>query len=101
MSEFLKCDATGCDHIEDVAEIVAEMIGKQCPKCGANLLTSEDFEFYSTVMKPGMAAMTALGLSRPASSDDPEHLKMRVHGHNRELHIKMPPTPSQTERNEG
>lgn len=90
MSQFLKCDAEGCEHIEDVPDITADMIGRACPLCGASLLTAEDFEFYSTVMKPSMAIMTALGLSRPAGPDDTGHQKVRIHGHKRELHIKLP-----------
>jgi len=39
----LKCDAPDCDHIEKISEITAAMIGKPCPKCGASLLTTEDF----------------------------------------------------------
>jgi hypothetical protein len=40
----LKCDATGCGYVEPVQEISTGHIGKLCPKCGANLLTVEDFE---------------------------------------------------------
>nr|WP_052951443.1 hypothetical protein [Devosia soli] len=94
MSKFLKCDAEGCDHIEDVAEITGDMIGKPCPKCGSDLLTLEDFEFYTNLMKPSMALMTELGLSRPATSDDPDHLRMRISGHKGELHMKFPSIPS-------
>jgi len=40
--QSLKCDAAGCDHVEPVPEITADLIGTPCPKCGANLLTEED-----------------------------------------------------------
>ena len=43
---FLQCDAPGCDHVEQVDGISEEHIGKECPKCGANLLTEEDFEDF-------------------------------------------------------
>lgn len=39
---FLKCDAEGCDH-QERAQISREHIGRPCPKCGANLLTEEDY----------------------------------------------------------
>lgn len=42
INSFLKCDAAGCDH-EEPAAITREHIGKPCPKCGANLLTEEDY----------------------------------------------------------
>lgn len=41
---YLKCDAVGCDHVEfHEGHITLGMIGKECPKCGANLLTEEDY----------------------------------------------------------
>lgn len=94
MSEFLKCDAEGCDHIENVDAITSEMVGKPCPICGANLLTQEDWMFYRDVLRPSMDMMTKLGLSRPAALDDPDHLTMRVSGHQGELHIKLPGNPA-------
>jgi hypothetical protein len=42
MSEFLKCDAAGCDHFELTA-ITIDVVDKPYPKCGANLCTKEDF----------------------------------------------------------
>jgi hypothetical protein len=47
--EFLKCDAPGCDHIESHGVLVAEMIDKPCPKCGANLLTREDYDNFEII----------------------------------------------------
>lgn len=41
--EYLKCDALGCDHTEFVGLVEGEHIGKPCPKCGASLLTEEDY----------------------------------------------------------
>ena len=38
MTAFLQCDADGCGHHETVPEISRDLIGKPCPKCGANLL---------------------------------------------------------------
>ena len=40
----LKCDADGCGHEETIDEIKASHIGTPCPKCGANLLTEEDYK---------------------------------------------------------
>lgn len=39
----LKCDAPSCDYEDTEARLTVELVGKPCPKCGANLLTEEDF----------------------------------------------------------
>lgn len=43
-SILLHCDAEGCGHEEPIPAMDAAYIGKPCPKCGANLLTKEDFD---------------------------------------------------------
>lgn len=48
MAEFLKCDRPGCDHVEKVGRITADMVGLPCPKCGDNLLNQEDWENWQT-----------------------------------------------------
>lgn len=48
--QSLKCDAEGCDHVETVQDITADLIGKPCPKCGANLLTKDDYEAGQTLV---------------------------------------------------
>lgn len=90
MSEFLKCDNEACGVTHDVGAITEDMIGTPCPKCGSDLLTKADWDFYVSVMKPGMEAMVALGLTKPAGADTPEHLRMSVNSHNGELRIKFP-----------
>jgi hypothetical protein len=84
MSEFLKCDAEGCDHREDVNQITADMVGKPCPKCGANLLTQEDWDVYDASFRPLMEAMEKAGLSRPATKadmNDPAAVLLSVNHH--------------------
>lgn len=39
----LKCDAAGCGYAEPHKAMTADLIGKPCPKCGANLLTEKDY----------------------------------------------------------
>ena len=51
MQLFLKCDAENCDHVEYVDDITEDMIGKECPKCGENLLTEEDYAFLLPLEK--------------------------------------------------
>lgn len=41
----LKCDAAGCDYLDETAVPDEALIGKLCPKCGANLLTAEDMAY--------------------------------------------------------
>lgn len=90
MSEFLKCDAEGCDHREDVEHITDELVGKPCPKCGANLLTQDDWDFYSTVMRPGMDLMESLGLPVRATAETPPDQKAQFNYHDGEIRITLP-----------
>lgn len=41
----IKCDAPGCDYVDDKAEFGDGMkwLGAPCPLCGASLLTVEDY----------------------------------------------------------
>jgi hypothetical protein len=94
MSEFLKCDAAGCDHRETVGEITADMVGKACPKCGSNLLTEEDWTFFSTVFRPGMHALAAAGLDMRAGEDTPPDQRAAFNYHNGEIRISLPKSPS-------
>jgi hypothetical protein len=53
----LKCDADGCDYTQEVPnDELKEWINKSCPKCGANLLTYDDFERF----KVSLDAMTLI-----------------------------------------
>jgi hypothetical protein len=45
----LICDAAGCGHVELVEAITSDLIGRSCPKCGADLLTAEDFKNAKTI----------------------------------------------------
>lgn len=40
----LCCDTDGCGHEDPAEKLTADLIGKPCPKCGASLLTAEDFK---------------------------------------------------------
>ena len=55
MNDFLKCDARGCDHFENIA-VTIEVVGKPCPKCGANLCTQEDFVIFKSLVAATRAA---------------------------------------------
>jgi hypothetical protein len=58
----LKCDADGCDWSDDSIPVAdyEKWINRPCPKCGANLLTLEDFQNAQSVL---LAAALVNGLS--------------------------------------
>lgn len=72
---YLKCDAKGCDHVEPRPGLLEADIGMPCPKCGANLLTREDYEFA----KPLWAVLDILNgfddqPSVDVAAELPEHM---------------------------
>ena len=81
MPEFLKCDAPGCDHVEDVEAISRDLIGKPCPKCGADLLTAADCETWLAMVQPGIELAKALGLfvDRAPTEDDQALVRLHLH----------------------
>jgi len=99
MSEFLKCDATGCDHLETVESITGDMVGKPCPKCGANLLTQNDWDHYERVFRPYVDTLTELGLIQGAKPGDAG--VMRVGFHEGEYTFRLPVSTPQPNADEG
>lgn len=97
MSEFLKCDATGCDHVEDVAEITADLVGKPCPKCGANLLTEGDWAYYSTAFRPALDMLASIGLNMRAGENTPPEQRAAFNYHNGNINIRLPSSPTDSE----
>lgn len=96
MSEFLKCDAPGCDHRELVESIVASMIGKPCPVCGASLLTADDFAFYESRVKPAFELGLQIGLFQHANPG--EDGAMSINWHDGELRMKRAPAQPDTDK---
>jgi len=85
MSEHLNCDAEGCNHVEQVGTITEEMVGLPCPKCGANLLTAEDWEAW----KPLQAIMQIAKAASPACSvDGGATIKVGLHGQKTSIEIE-------------
>ena len=62
----LQCDANGCGHVEEVPTLSQELVGKPCPKCGANLLTQRDFDEWGEIQTL-IETLRALGVV----TDDP------------------------------
>ena len=60
--EFLKCDTFQCDFFE-MTPVVAEAVGRPCPKCGAVLLTQHDFVTFRAVQAE-MRAQHELTITR-------------------------------------
>lgn len=70
----IKCDALGCDYIDPAAVDPAKFLNVPCPKCGANLLTPEDFDAIRMVK--ALAALISAEL--PMAEDDTEHITVAV-----------------------
>jgi hypothetical protein len=96
MSEFLRCDAAGCDHRENVETITESMIGKACPKCGANLLTASDYAAYAAHFRPAMELLEQLGIARPAAEGTVGAVSINYH--DGELRMRLPTPTHTTER---
>lgn len=84
----LQCDAPACDHVEELAEITADLIGKPCPRCGANLLTEEDF----IAGRAMLATLEAVAEVLPTSkSKNPEYVRMSINPHAGEVNVTFSP----------
>lgn len=83
--EFLKCDADGCDHIETVPVVSEGLIGKPCPKCGADLLTREDYDGHTAII----ASIKILNDALPSSGDEAERVPLRVNPHAGKINIEI------------
>ena len=87
MADFLKCDAVGCDHRENVPVISEGMIGKPCPKCRASLLTAEDYSGWAAIVQPMLDLAKSLNLFRDKLPSDNDGAILRVNLHDKKLHI--------------
>ena len=84
MGEFLKCDTEGCDHVEQVGTITAEMVERPCPVCGSSLLTQDDWNQWSSVISPMLKAVVSLSEGAPEGGSK---TKVSVHVHNQKLTV--------------
>lgn len=89
MFNQLICDAAACDHREDVEALTEDLIGKACPKCGADLLTREDFEAGKR-MQAMIDLLKAAGIAKDASEEG--GTLMTVNPHAGGLNISLKPT---------
>lgn len=85
--EVLKCDADGCDHVEAVGTITQAMVDMACPKCGANLLTMEDWLAWEPIQQV-MRAFEGLNLSGVASVNDKLAMRVGLHGSKTTIEIE-------------
>lgn len=84
----LKCDATDCDHKEDYGELSRDLIGKECPKCGANLLTEEDY-IAGLRVEAMIGLLKDLGLATYATDPDDKSVLMSFNPHAGSMTIKI------------
>ena len=59
--EYLKCDASGCGFKVQVKRISQEHVGEACPRCGANLLTQEDYDQWVEHFQDVLPMLARLG----------------------------------------
>lgn len=85
MSEVLNCDAQGCDHVESVGKITADMVGMPCPKCGANLLTEQDWRNW----QPFSSLLPAI--SGIDGDEEEQKVNLRVGLHGSKVTIEIEP----------
>lgn len=82
---YLKCDA--CDHHETVPQITQAEVGTPCPKCGADMLTQEDYDAFSA----HVALLDAINMDvGPIDGDGPTSgVLVSVNHHAGEWNIKI------------
>lgn len=86
---FLKCDADGCDHVEETEGLHASQIGRPCPKCGASLLTKEDYD-AAVPLFAMMNVLVKAGLARLETSEPKEgEAILSIHHHAGKTKIEM------------
>lgn len=68
----LKCDAPTCDYVAPAGLYVfgAHLIGTPCPKCGASLLTKQDYDIM-TKIKAGVDFINRLGAKLGLGTEEP------------------------------
>lgn len=88
MELFLQCDADGCDHKEFVETITEDMVGKECPLCGENLLTEDDLKMFEPLMQT-KKMLQDLGLVADENTpEDVERSTISIHCHKKTVTIK-------------
>ena len=85
---YLKCDADGCSHVEEIERLERELIGKECPSCGANMLTEEDFQ-HGLKVEGMVALMQALGIATDEAGATKDHVKVEINPRGGELNLKI------------
>ena len=90
MFNELVCDEATCDHREEIEALTEDLIGKECPKCGADLLTREDYEVGKR-MQAAIDVLRDLGIAKGATEGGGDVL-MSVNPHAGELNISLKPT---------
>jgi hypothetical protein len=84
--EYLKCDTPSCDYFE-MMPVVVELVGKPCPKCGASLLTQDDYIDYRK-MKAGIDATNEVVLAANPKAPMPMTLMATHNGQVRRKNVE-------------
>jgi hypothetical protein len=91
----LHCDACGYDLPEKIA-FTRDLIGKPCPKCGANMLTEEDFlkteKMFRFIDGVNRIFGPLFGKTPKQIRENPENPAIQVQIHGDEVLIRRRPT---------
>jgi hypothetical protein len=80
----LKCDADGCDYVEIPDAISPSHIGKPCPKCGADLLTEQDYRDALGIVAAAQMLNAELGPMEPSGNA----ITLNINPHAGNLHVR-------------
>lgn len=113
---YLHCDNTDCNHDEPFeGEFRKELIGTPCPKCGSNLLTTQDYEdallvkarmitavdFINSLSEEQMQLYSKMLTGEDlADVDEREMSKLSVHIHDGKLNLEIEKENNEQDKNE-
>lgn len=63
------------------------MVGTPCPKCGSDLLTQSDYDFYESVIAPALDLIEYINGIVDPTGEKPRKM-VSVHGHNGKVTVQ-------------
>lgn len=86
----LHCDAIGCGYVAPTPDPWGpELIGKPCPRCGANLLTRGDYDRTERMIRLVDLINRIFGpiFGRRQPPANAQTIAVRMHGHQADIQI--------------
>ena len=87
---YLLCDA--CGHRDLVDGYHADLIGRPCPKCGADMLTQKDYDDTLKLLE-GIALLNGLFGASGLEAGEEDAATLRMNPHDGALNIRVEPKP--------